>query len=71
MINAPGTFHDNDMTNYGDCEGMGKCYNKTGAKVVVGSAFEIGSKDYLVKSSKQDPTDGRALFLNRAATSIQ
>ena len=47
-----------------------KNYSKTGAKVVVDSTFKIGNKYYLVKSSQQDPADGHALLLNRAATSI-
>ena len=48
-----------------------KKYSKIGAKVVVDLSFKIGNKDYLVKSSQQDPTDGRALLLNRATTSIR
>ena len=43
----------------------------TGAKVVVDSAFKIGTKYYLVKSSQQDPLDYHTLLLNRAATSIR
>ena len=37
---------------------------------MVDSAFKIGTKYYLVKSSQQDPIDGHALLLNRADTSI-
>ena len=70
MINVSGTFHDSTIADYGVYEGMEKVYSKTGAKVVIGLAFKIGNKDYLVKSSQQDPTDCRALLLNRTATSI-
>ena len=70
LINVSGTFHDSTIADYGVYEGMEKVYSKTGAKVVIGLAFKIGNKDYLVKSSQQDPTDGHALLLNISATSI-
>ena len=59
------------MADSGVYEGMGFFYSKIGAKVVVDSAFKIGNKDYLVKSFQQDPTVGRALLLNRAATYLE
>ena len=34
---------------------------------MVDSAFKIGPKDYIIKSSQQDLTDGHILFLNGVA----
>ena len=59
------------MADFGVHEGMIKLYQATGGKIVVDSAFKIGNKDYIIKSSQQDPTDGHTLLLNRAVTSIQ
>ena len=36
---------------------------------MVDSAFKIETKDYLVEPSQQEPTDGHAILMNRAATS--
>ena len=71
LLNAPGTFHDSVMADYGVYDAMETVYDESGGKVVVDSAFNIGSKDYLIKSSQQDPLDERALLLNRQATSIR
>ena len=71
ILNAPGTFHDSTMADYGVYDAMEKVYDETGGKVVVDSAFKIGNKDYLIKSSQQDPLDERQLLLNRQATSIR
>ena len=35
ILNAPGTFHDSTMADYGIYEGMEKVFNATGGKVVV------------------------------------
>ena len=50
---------------------MENIYNETGAKVVVDSAFRLGSARFMVKSSQEDPDDPQALLINRDATSIR
>ena len=50
---------------------MEQVYNETGGKVVVDSAFNIGQKDFLIKSSQQDPADANELLVNRDATSVR
>ena len=64
IINAPETFRDSTMDDYGIYEGIQKIYDDTGVKVVVESTFNIGSRDFLIKSSQQDPTDGHGLLVN-------
>ena len=71
LLNVPGTFHDNTMTDYGIYQATEKVYDKTGGKIVVDSAFNIGTKEYLIKSSQQDTLDEHALLLNRQATPIR
>ena len=71
LLNAPGTFHDSTMADYGVYDAMETVYDESGGEEVMDSAFNIGSKDYLIKSSQQDPLDERALLLNRQATSIR
>ena len=70
LLNAPGTFHASTMANYGIYEGMEKLFNETGKKVMVGSVFNLGSHDFLVKSSQKDPIDFHALMINREATLV-
>ena len=71
VLNAPGTYHDSTMADYGIYEGMEKIYELCGGKVVVDSAFKIADAEYLVKSCQCDPFDIDALRLNRQATSIR
>ena len=71
LLNAPGTFHDSTMADYGIYEGMEYIFDKYGAKVVVDSAFKIGNKDFVIKSSQIDPLDIDQLLINRAATSVR
>ena len=53
-------------------DGMEKIYNEHGAKVVVGSAFRLSNKDYMIQSSQQDPMGGiRGVIVNKAATSVR
>mmetsp|Transcript_14810 Transcript_14810/g.33985 ORF Transcript_14810/g.33985 Transcript_14810/m.33985 type:complete len:300 (-) Transcript_14810:117-1016(-) len=72
-LNAPGTFHDSTMAEYGIYEKMEELYNQFQVKVVVDSAFNLAGKPYLIRSSQDDPTDGgaRGVQLNRAATSVR
>ena len=59
------------MADYGVYEAMEKVFIATGGKVVVDSAFKIGTKEYLIKSLQEDPLDERLLLINRQATSIR
>lgn len=71
-INAPGTFHDSTMADYGVYEKMETIYNSYGAKVVVDSAFNLQQKPFLIKSSQDDPVgDPDGVIVNRAATSVR
>ena len=54
-LNAPGSWHDSTLADYGVYDGMEKIYNEHGAKVVVDSAFRLSNKDYMIQSSQQDP----------------
>ena len=71
LLNAPGTFHDSTMADYGIYEKMEQVYNNIGGKVVVDSSFNIGEKIYLIKSSQQDPADSHELLVNRDVTSVR
>ena len=71
LLNAPGTFHDSTIADYGIYTGMEQVYRLTLGKVVVDSAFKISNADYLIKSSQSDPLDVDKLRLNRQATSIR
>ena len=57
-INAPGTFHDSIMADYGAYEKMEDLYDEFGVKVVVDSAFKLSDKNYLIRSSQDDPMIG-------------
>jgi hypothetical protein len=72
-INAPGTFHDSTMADYGVYHKMEELYNEFGVKVVVDSAFNLSDKLYLIKSSQGDPigAGSRGVTVNRAATSLR
>ena len=71
VLNAPGTFHDSAIADYGVYEQMEAIYNLYGAKVVVDSAFNLANKNYLVKSSQRDPDNAHGIVLNREATSVR
>jgi len=71
VINTPGTWHDSTQADHGVYDKMKKVYDDHDAIVVVDSAFNMLSKDYLIKSSQQDPTNAEELLTNRDATSIR
>lgn len=71
VINTPGTWHDSTQADHGVYAKMEKVFDDHGAIVVVDSAFNMQNKDYLVKSSQQDPTNAAELLTNRDATSIR
>ena len=72
-LNAPGTFHDSTMADYGIYQKMEQLHEEYGVKVVVDSAFNLSGKPYLIQSSQDDPLDAgaRGITLNRAATSVR
>ena len=72
-LNAPGTFHDSTMAEYGIYEKMDQLHHEHGVKVVVDSAFNLCGKPYLIQSAQQDPANAgaRGVTLNRAATSLR
>ena len=71
LLNAPGTFHDSTMADYGIYQGIEHIYQLCGGKIVVDSAFNLSNADYLIKSSQQDPLTPHLLLQNRQATSIR
>ena len=58
------------MADYGIYEKMEQVYDECRAKIVVNSAFNLGKKKFLIKSSQQDPDTPAAIALNRQATSL-
>ena len=71
-LNAPGSMHDSTIADYGVYQKVASTFAQHNAKICVDSAFRLGSRDYLIKSSQQDPIDGnfRTIVLNRQATSL-
>ena len=70
-LNAPGTWHDSTIAEYGVYTKMEHVFETYGAKVVVDSAFNLSNKRYLIKSSQQDPFTPDGVVLNRDATSLR
>ena len=72
-LNAPGTFRDSTMAEYGIYQKMEQLHEEYGVKVVVDSAFNLSGKPYLIQSSQDDPAEdgARVVRLNRAVTSVQ
>ena len=68
-LNAPGTFHDSTMVDYGMYDGLQNIFCECGGKVVVDSSFKMANVDHLVKSTQVEPLNNLALRLNRQATS--
>ena len=61
------------MSDYGIYRKMERLFHQHGGvKVCVDSAFKMGDREFLIKSSQQDPIDNhRGVVLNRAATSLR
>ena len=70
-INAPGTWHDSTIAEYGVYDKMEEVFNNHGGRVVVDSAFKLQGREYLIKSSQQDPDNANGIVLNRQATSLR
>jgi hypothetical protein len=78
-INCPGSWHDSTQADYGLYQKLDRIYTLHGAKVVVDSAFGLQNKNFLIKSSQQDParpgaTEAEArreVELNSQATSLR
>ena len=78
-FNAPGSWHDSTIADYGIYKKMRSVYNRCGGKVVVDSAFNLTFGDYLIQSSQSDPIIKDATYeescqakrLNDQATSLR
>jgi hypothetical protein len=72
-INAPGTWHDSNMADYGVYDKMEAVYQETNARVVVDSAFKLRDVDFLRKSSQQPAIDATPseIVLNTALTAAR
>ena len=71
LLSAPGTFHHSTMTDYGIYDELQREFYKIGGNIVVDSNFKIGTKDYLIKSSQEDPTDHHTLLVHQDATYVR
>ena len=71
LLSEPGTFHDSTMTDYGIHDEIQRVFDKIGGNIVVDSTFRIGTKDYLIKSSQEDPTDHHTFLVYQDATYIR
>jgi hypothetical protein len=71
-INAPGSWDENTVADYGCYEKMEKIFDEYGGKIVVNSASSLHDSDFFIRSAQQDPIgEPQALAGSRAATSIQ
>jgi hypothetical protein len=71
VTNAPGSFHDSTVADYGIYEKLEFLYDEYNAKTVADSAF-IGKRPYLVLSGDDHGTrTAQELLLKRDATSIR
>ena len=59
------------MVDYGIYDEMEDAYKRTGVKVVVDSAFNVISGQFLMKSSQLDLMNAHKLLINRAAMSVR
>ena len=50
---------------------MERVYLASGGKVVVDSVFNVGQRDFIVKSSQHDPLDIEGLLVNRDAPLVR
>ncbi len=57
-MNASGSFHDSTIADYGAYARFEQLYRTHHAKIVVDSAFQIGTHDWLIQSSQVDPVEG-------------
>ena len=79
QIDCPGFWHDGTQAGCGVCSELEWIHTLCGARMVVGSALGLQSKDFLIKSGEEHPIlhgmttraeDARAVLLNRQATSL-
>ena len=79
-INAPGSWHDSTMADYGVYRKMERVYALHQATIVVDSAFNLRQNNYLIRSSQSDPElrpgatraqEKRAVALNNQATLLR
>ena len=69
-INAPGSWHDSTLADYGVYDKMEDLYREHLCKVVVDFAFNLQGRNFLIKSSQTNPTDPYALALNNDAIKL-
>ena len=71
VVNAPGSFHDSTIADYGAYSEFEKLFRLYQARIVVDSAFNIEGGPWLIESSQLDPMDPRGILFNREATSLR
>ena len=71
IYNCPGTFHDSTMADYGMYNTIDGVYQRTGAKVVVDSAFSLIDDSCIIKSRQIAPENAEDLLAHKDATSIR
>ena len=69
-INAPGSWHDSTLADYGVYDKMEDLYREHLCKVVIDFAFNLQGRKFLIESSQTNPTDPYALALNNDATKL-
>ena len=71
-LNSPGTWHDSNISDYGVYDALEDVFLESSGKIVVDSAFKLENKQFLLRSSQQDPIGAaEGVSLNRAATSVR
>ena len=71
IYNCPGTFHDSTMADYGMYNTIDGVYQRTGANVVVDSAFSLTDESCMIKSRQIAPENAEDLLAHKDATSIR
>ena len=69
-MNAPGSWHDSTLSDYGVYQQMEEIYMRFGGKVVVDSAFKLTNREFMIQSSQQDPMNATGITVNRASISV-
>lgn len=73
--NAPGSFHDSAIAEWGKIyEKLSTCFEETGGRCVVDSAFSKGQYPFLIKSAQDHLSAGNnceEIIMFRQATSVR
>lgn len=70
-LNTYGTFHDNNIAEYGIYEGLEQIHRESWGKVVVGSTFGLQDQEFLIRLSQQDTLNAGKLLANRTAILVR